>query len=111
MCIGFTPNGLLPYIFDTAFFKWAWFTFSGIVLTMLAVAIFNTPMLKFVIYALSASVFMVHRTTPPVFCDKKFPIKKGLDFSTKPCKWVIVPLFTSEQVVPKLPYIVAVVFI
>jgi len=78
---------------------------------MLAVAIFNTPMLKFIVYALTASVFMVHKSTPPVFLcfmmkmfSGKFPIKKGLDFSTKPCKWVIVPPFTSEQVVPKLLY-------
>ena len=70
LCIGFTPYGFLLYICNTAFFKWAWFAFSCVVLAMLAVAIFHAPMLKFIVYACTTSILVVHKSTPPVFVIK-----------------------------------------
>jgi hypothetical protein len=62
---GFPAHGLLPYIFYTAFFKWTGFIFSGVVDTVNTGTIVNAPVFKFIIYALAASVFMVHGATPP----------------------------------------------
>jgi hypothetical protein len=56
---GFTPNRLLLNIGNTALIKWAWFAFACEMLAMFTIAIFNTPMLKLIVYTFACASFMV----------------------------------------------------